>query len=440
MKKNYNYNYVNRQPAQKPEVEFSNVELYSCTSSVLKKTPVLNGQIWHTIDTNEFYYDWAGKRNKLNIFGDSEVITAEINKLKEQIEDLSPENISRLETTVNNAVSTINSLKTNVNNAVIKANNAAQTAQDAAAQVADKVDANYVNNAVSKVDSLEDTLKNKADNQYVDDAIAAIKLTPGPKGDKGDAFTYDDFTPEQLAALKGSDGKDGIDGQNGIDGKSAFDIAKENGFVGTEAEWLESLKGEGLSQEDKNLIEELRELGASDFGTGTFPSGQDVTNTTAASDGLTTVQDVIDYVNAFFEKKKDELKPVESGKPYAYITGYGLNDPVTDITQFNQFELNETGDTVIEFYGPQELPLYDENDNELPCLKVTMDIPANYTITEFYLWNAILNNYQVTDFGQNNRYSTRTIGGVTYNSFARGPVNSIASRGITQYKIIITKQ
>ena len=29
----------------------------------------------------------------------------------------------------------------------------------------------------------------------------------------------------------------------GTDGKSAFEIAVEHGFVGTEAEWLESLKG-----------------------------------------------------------------------------------------------------------------------------------------------------------------------------------------------------
>ena len=34
----------------------------------------------------------------------------------------------------------------------------------------------------------------------------------GAKGDKGDAFTYDDFTPEQLAALKGADGADGAKG------------------------------------------------------------------------------------------------------------------------------------------------------------------------------------------------------------------------------------
>lgn len=32
----------------------------------------------------------------------------------------------------------------------------------------------------------------------------------GDKGDKGDPFTYEDFTPEQLEALKGEDGKDYI--------------------------------------------------------------------------------------------------------------------------------------------------------------------------------------------------------------------------------------
>ena len=42
----------------------------------------------------------------------------------------------------------------------------------------------------------------------------------------------------------GVDGKDGTNGTDGADGKSAYDIAVENGFVGTEAEWLESLKGQ----------------------------------------------------------------------------------------------------------------------------------------------------------------------------------------------------
>lgn len=35
------------------------------------------------------------------------------------------------------------------------------------------------------------------------------------KGEKGDPFTYDDFTPEQLLALKG---------ETGIEGKSAYQM------------------------------------------------------------------------------------------------------------------------------------------------------------------------------------------------------------------------
>ena len=55
------------------------------------------------------------------------------------------------------------------------------------------------------------------------------------KGEKGDPFTYDDFTPEQLLALKG---------ETGIEGKSAYQVAVEKGFIGTETEWIASLKGE----------------------------------------------------------------------------------------------------------------------------------------------------------------------------------------------------
>lgn len=83
------------------------------------------------------------------------------------------------------------------------------------------------------------------DNKTWKNLIAVSEL----KGAKGDAFTYEDFTPEQLAALKGAPGQDGADGApgedgaDGADGKSAYEIAVDNGFDGTEAEWLASLKG-----------------------------------------------------------------------------------------------------------------------------------------------------------------------------------------------------
>lgn len=53
----------------------------------------------------------------------------------------------------------------------------------------------------------------------------------GPQGEQGPS------------GLDGQPGIDGMNGSDGINGKSAFEIAVENGFVGTEAEWLESLKG-----------------------------------------------------------------------------------------------------------------------------------------------------------------------------------------------------
>ena len=67
--------------------------------------------------------------------------------------------------------------------------------------------------------------------------LDSLKGLQGPQGDpgpKGEPFRYEDFTPEQLEALKGPKGEDGL---------SAFNIAQLNGFQGTYVEWLKSLKG-----------------------------------------------------------------------------------------------------------------------------------------------------------------------------------------------------
>ena len=62
-------------------------------------------------------------------------------------------------------------------------------------------------------------LTNYATNESVDAKLEVIELTPGPKGDKGDPFTYADFTAEQLAALKGEQGEVGPAGQDGAPGE-----------------------------------------------------------------------------------------------------------------------------------------------------------------------------------------------------------------------------
>lgn len=125
--------------------------------------------------------------------------------------------------------------------------------------------------------SSDGTLSWSNDKGLANPASVNIKGEAGAAGAKGDPFTYDDFTAAQLAALKGEKGDKGDKGEtgeqgvkgdkgeqgeqgqqgiqgvkgdtgatgaNGQDGKSAYQIALDNGFVGTQAEWLASLKGD----------------------------------------------------------------------------------------------------------------------------------------------------------------------------------------------------
>ena len=58
--------------------------------------------------------------------------------------------------------------------------------------------------------------------------------TKGAKGDKGD---------KGATGASGTNGTKGATGDTGASGKSAYEVAKEGGYTGTEQQWLESLKG-----------------------------------------------------------------------------------------------------------------------------------------------------------------------------------------------------
>lgn len=72
------------------------------------------------------------------------------------------------------------------------------------------------------------------------------------------------FIIEGLNGKDGQNGANGLDGVNGLngldgkDGKSAYEIAVENGFVGTVNEWLLSLVVQGTVGEDGVGIESIR--------------------------------------------------------------------------------------------------------------------------------------------------------------------------------------
>ena len=131
------------------------------------------------------------------------------------------------------------------------------------------------------VDALRDDVISVIKEQLEIQIDAAIKADPSRfKGEKGDKFTRNDFTQEDWLSLKGEDavplkpsqlsgselelirgysayqvavneGFDGTEdewiatfkGEKGDTGDSAYEEALKNGFVGSEAEWLESLNG-----------------------------------------------------------------------------------------------------------------------------------------------------------------------------------------------------
>lgn len=82
-----------------------------------------------------------------------------------------------------------------------------------------------------------------------DQGEQGIQGEPGPQGlqgEKGETGATGPAGPQGDAGPMGPQGPAGQDGQPGApgeDGKSAYQIAQENGFTGTEDEWLASLKG-----------------------------------------------------------------------------------------------------------------------------------------------------------------------------------------------------
>ena len=97
----------------------------------------------------------------------------------------------------------------------------------------------------------------------VGDGVTAWNSLPYKKGPKGDPFTYSDFTPEQLAELKGEKGDTGAQGPQGVKGdKGDKGDTGEQGIQGVQG--LKGDKGDngytpqkGVDYFTKEDIEEL---------------------------------------------------------------------------------------------------------------------------------------------------------------------------------------
>lgn len=98
-------------------------------------------------------------------------------------------------------------------------------------------------------------------NWWIGDTDTGVSASNGADGKSAYQIAVDNgfvgTVQEWLDSLRGKDGLNGKDGTNGTDGadgengKSAYDVAVENGFIGSESQWLASLKGkDGIDGKD----------------------------------------------------------------------------------------------------------------------------------------------------------------------------------------------
>lgn len=112
------------------------------------------------------------------------------------------------------------------------------------------------------------------------------ELHIGKQGPKGDPFTYEDFTSEQLAALKGKPGKDGYTPQKGVDYFDGLDGKDGKTPVKGDDYWTDTDKqeivAEVISSDDISKIkQDIIDLRADLEYTGIKITGMSISHSTA---------------------------------------------------------------------------------------------------------------------------------------------------------------
>lgn len=183
---------------------------------------------------------------------------------------------------------------------------------------------------------------------------------------------------------------------------------------------------------------------------GMFPAESDVDITETVVDGYATVQDVMDYVNALIEKKKDELVPSGEVKDYLYVNGVSYTDDNVLPTPGTIYDMNcyEISDVLISdglkvYVGPEILGFNEGDPTTTIYSEVfSVDVPTGYSI-EVHNWDSDNNKWfdAVLPMMSNPKQATKLYGGKTYNCFVRTLDDNFndARTVSVRYKIIINK-
>ena len=161
---------------------------------------------------------------------------------------------------------------------------------------------------------IEQKLENGEFNGKDGVGIKSIEKT----GSEGLVDTYKiTFTDNSTYEYTITNGKDGTNGEDGIDGKSAYELAVENGFEGTEEEWLESLRFDH-SDEFEKLAEQVKQDAQSSADNATkAENAMNEANTTAQENVEAINQASTNAQNAITTAKGNAVQAVQSAQQTA---------------------------------------------------------------------------------------------------------------------------
>ena len=159
------------------------------------------------------------------------------------------------------------------------------------------------------------------------DGVGVTKSEVNTSGEL--VITYSNGDSTNLGKIVGKDGLDGTNGQNGL---SAYEIAKNGGFIGTEEDWLSSLKGAKGEKGEQGIQGVQGEKGQ---------NGKDGTNGTNGIDGIDG-KDGIGITNAEINTSGELILTYSNGKSVNLgkvvgadgKDGADLSDEVADIKAY----------------------------------------------------------------------------------------------------------
>ena len=142
---------------------------------------------------------------------------------------------------LNAAITNANTSTKNANTAAIFANEQGTRAQETTTDLLSKANAGLFNGKDGYTPIKGTDYFTEEDMKQIMDEVKPVKTVNG-------------ITPDENGNVE-------LGGSGGADGKSAYQIALDNGFVGTETEWLDSLKGEKGDKGDTGPQGEVGEKG-----------------------------------------------------------------------------------------------------------------------------------------------------------------------------------